>query len=206
MAEPMTAPQQRASGFDANARGIAVLATAVVIGFLLLLNTGGTSGANGPVSADKSPKVDTSGIDGGTTTTTSARTTTTSATSAGDRKPGDVSVLVLNADGPAGSAGVASKTIGAAGYKMGTPTNANTGITLTTSAVYYAEGFQAEATAVARVLGKPASVVAPMPSPVPGTGADKADVVVVLGKDTIPAGTTTTSTTSTNTTSTTAAN
>lgn len=200
MAEPMTAPQKRAGGLDANARGIAVLVAAVVIGFLLLLNAGDDGDGTTSVSTKTTTTVDTSGLSGSTTTTNAGGSTSTTAVSGSDRKPGDVSVLVLNADGPVGSALSASTTIGAKGYKMGTPTNANSSVTLATSAVYYAEGYQAEATAVALVLGKAASTVQPMPSPVPGPGADKANVVVVLGKDTVPAGT------SASTTSTTAAN
>ena len=193
----MTAPQKRAGGLDANARGIAVLVAAVVIGFLLLFNAGDDGdGSTNAGSTQTTTTVDTSGL-GGSTTTTAGGTTTTTAVSGSDRKPGDVSVLVLNADGPVGSAVAASTTIGAAGYKMGTPTNANSAVTLATSAVYYAEGYQAEATAVALVLGKAASTVQPLPSPVPGPGADKANVVVVLGKDTVPAGTNASTTTTT---------
>ena len=47
----MTAPIQRSDGLDANARGLAGLAVAVVVGFLLLLTTGGDSGTT-QVAAD----------------------------------------------------------------------------------------------------------------------------------------------------------
>ena len=58
----MTAPEQRAGGLDANARGIAVLVVAVLIGFLLLLKAG--DGGAAEVSTGTTPgTVDTSGIE-----------------------------------------------------------------------------------------------------------------------------------------------
>ncbi|HEX2575519.1 MAG TPA: LytR C-terminal domain-containing protein [Aquihabitans sp.] len=197
----MTAPTRRAGGLDANARGIAVLAAAVLIGFLLLLKAGDTGSASSAEGTDPVPSttVDTSGLGtepGDTTTTPDEATSTTAAPEGAEaRAPGEVQVVVLNADGPAGSARAASETIGAAGYQMGEPANANAGTTLEQTAVYFAEGYQAEANAVALVLGKAPDAVQPMPDPVPGPGADTANVVVVLGADTAPAGGDTTSTT-----------
>ncbi len=195
----MTAPTRPAGGIDANVRGIAVLVGAVVIGLLLLFNVGSDDDATAVSTTDTtSTTVDTSGIGGGQSTTsavdgvttapTSATATTaTTATTSPQRQPGEVSVVVLNADGPPGSAGAASETIGAAGYQMGAPGNANADVTLDTSAVYFAEGFQAEATAVAMVLGKASEAVQALPQPAPGPGAEASNVVVVLGKDTAPA-------------------
>ncbi len=215
----MTAPTQRSGGPDANARGIAVLVAAVAIGFLLLLKAG-DGGGNSTLLASSgktTTTVDIGGIGSSTTTSpgsgSSTTTTTTTATGSG-RQPSQVKVLVLNADGPAGSAATTSQTIGARGYKMGSPANANAGVTLPKTAVYFAPGYQAEATAVALVLGKTGDIVAAMPSPVPGPGADTANVVVVIGKDSLSAGssggssTTTTpgSRSSSSTTSTTAGN
>lgn len=191
----MTAPKQRSGGLDPNTRGIAVLVAAVVIGLLLLWKAGdsGTS-AQVPLSTKTTTTVDTSNLDGKNTTTTPGTASTTT-TSADGKQPADVSVLVLNASGPAGSAAETSQTIGAAGYKMGAPANANAGVTLTETAVYYADGFQAEATAVALLLGRTDAVVQPMPTPVPGPGADSANVVVVLGKNTDPTASGSTTTT-----------
>lgn len=199
----MTAPQQRAGGLDANARGIVVLVAAVLIGLLLLWKTGGDGGATAVTAgATTSTTVDISGVTDGATSTTVAgakagsNTTTTGATKP-DRAPGEVKVLVLNAEGPTGSAAAASDTIGAAGYVMGSAANAAAGVKADSTAVYYAEGYQAEATAVALVLGRTADVVAALPSPVPGPGADASNVVVVLGNDTSPAGTDASATTTT---------
>ncbi|QXC59166.1 LytR C-terminal domain-containing protein [Aquihabitans sp. G128] len=207
----MTSPQQpRSSALDANARGIAVLLAAVLIGFLLLLKAGGPGGADTGAQVDAgnvtSTTVDTSGLGEDTTTTSTAATgDTTSTTAAGAeaRQPSEVTVLVLNSGGPAGSAASTTQTIKAAGYKTGAAANAATSGAATTS-VFYANGYQAEANGVAALLGKTASVVAAMPATAPGPGSATANVVVVLGKDTVASGTG--STGSSTTTSTTAAN
>lgn len=103
---------------------------------------------------------------------------------------------MLNSGGPAGTARSTSENIGETGYVMQSPDNATTRGASTT-VVYYATGYQADAEAVASVLGKSPEVVREMPSTSPGPGADSANVVVVLGADTPPAssgssGTTTT--------------
>lgn len=199
MAQPMTSPQHpRSSGLDANARGIAVLAAALLIGFLLLWKAGGPDGSQ-EARAVTTTTVDTSGIGGEITTTTStAGTTSTVAGGTEGREPSKVTVLVLNSGAPTGSAATTTATIDSAGYKTADPADA-IDRSLATTAVYYAPGYQAEATSVAALLGKPASVVAPMPATAPGPGADRANVVVALGRDTVSSGsgssTTTTSTT-----------
>jgi hypothetical protein len=191
----MTAPTQRAGGLDANARGLAVLAVAVVVGLLLLLTTGGDGGttevaAGGDGGAPTT--IDISGIDsepdGEVTTTTPDETTTSSSTPAdGLRDPGEVKVLVLNGGGIGGVARSTSETIGEKGYVMQPPTNSANSPSQATTVVYFADGYQAEAEAVAAVIGKAPSVVDAMPSTSPGPGADAANVVVVLGKDVAPA-------------------
>lgn len=191
----MTAPAQSSGGLDANARGLVVLGAALLVGFLLLLTSGG---GNGRVVAGSSPDaggtvttIDISGLDttgnGEVTTTTPDATTTSSSTpDDGLRDPGEVKVLVLNGSGLAGVARSTSDTIGEKGYVMQPPANASSSGRATTS-VYFADGYQAEAEAVAAVLGKAPSAVEAMPSTSPGPGAASANVVVVLGKDTAPA-------------------
>ncbi|MCB0988600.1 MAG: LytR C-terminal domain-containing protein [Microthrixaceae bacterium] len=193
--------EKKPGGFDANARGLAVLAVAVVVGLLLLLTSGGDGGTQVAAGGDGGPvtTIDISGLGdtepGEVTTTTPDQTTTSSsAPTDGTRDPGEVKVLVLNGGGPAGTARSTSDTIGEKGYVMQPPSNAASNVTSTT--VYYADGYQAEAEAVALVIGKAASAVKAMPSTTVGPGADKANVVVVLGPDTAPAssGSTTSST------------
>jgi hypothetical protein len=205
----MTAPTQRAGGLDANARGLAVLAVAVVVGLLLLLTTGGDGGTTQVAAGgDGSPTtIDISGIDdtdadGEVTTTTPDQTTTSSSTPTdGLRDPGEVKVLVLNGGGPTGTARTTSETIGEKGYVMQPPGNASANVASTT--VYYADGYQAEAEAVAAVIGKAPSVVEEKPSTALGAGADSSNVVVVLGPDTPPAGSSDSSDSSGSSTSTT---
>ncbi len=197
----MTAPEQRAGGLDANARGIAVLVVAVLIGFLLLLKAGG--GGSSEVSTGTTPgTVDTSGIESTTTLPGSDTTTTTTPETDGEgRPPAEVKVLVLNGSGKVGVAASNSEAIGQKGYTMLPPGNAAANSSST--AVYYAEGYQAEAEDVAAALGKTADIVVAKPTTSLGPGSDTANVVVVLGADVSPvsgsSGTsTTTSTTAPN--------
>lgn len=196
----MTATEQRASGFDSNARGLAVLAVAVVVGLLLLLNAGDGGGGGGVAANGAGPDttIDTSDLSGPDATDDTQSTdgtdasvdeTTTSATTqtVDTRPPAEVKVLVLNGCGSTcpGVARTTSDTIGEKGYVMQQAANASAGLSATT--IYFNDGYQADAEAVAAVLGKAPDTVEPMPSTVPGPGADSANVVVVLGADTPPA-------------------
>ncbi len=193
----MTAPTERPGGLDANARGIAVLVAAVLIGLLLLWKAGDGGSPTTQVTTDPvtSTTVDTSGLndDPAGTTSTSAPTETTQPA----KTPDEVTVVVLNGGGVVGAAGSVSDTIGAAGYQMGAAKNATDSPNVEATIVYYADGFQAEAGAVASVIGRDTSVVQSLPvDDSPGPGADTANVVVVLGKDAPPAdGSTDTTTT-----------
>ncbi len=190
----MTAPHQRAGGLDANARGIMVLVVAVLIGLLLLWNTddsdGGTDVASG---GDTTTTVDTSdlGSDDPDQTTTpeeaGGETTTTEAATEG-RAPGEVKVVVLNNGGPAGSAALGTAIFEDAGYVMGEPANGTPPELEAAAAVYFAEGYETEAAAAASLMGQPADIVAPMPDPLPGPGADTANLVVVIGTEAPPIG------------------
>lgn len=187
----MTAPQQRAGGLDANARGILVLVAAVVVGFLLLLGTG-SSGAGSDADSPTEPTVDVN-LDETDPTDDSApdevdTTTTTSEPESTGLQPGEISVVVLNGGGVVGAAGSTTQTLADAGYQMGGAGNAAETPNVETTVVYFAEGFEAEATAVASVLGRPADVVTAMPETSPGPGSEDANVVVVLGQDVAPVG------------------
>lgn len=198
----MTAPTPRSNGLDANARGLAVLAVAVVIGLLLLLKAGDTGTTQVAAVPGTTNTVDVSGIGGKTdnsdSTTTTPEDTTTSSSTPSDaaRAPADVKVLVLNSGGPAGTAGATSSTVGEKGYSMATAGNAATRGRAAT-AIYYAAGFEVEAADIAGLLGKTSDAVKAMPTTSPGPGADKADIVVVLGKDTAPASSSGSATTTT---------
>lgn len=219
MALPMTAPEPGAGGLDANVRGMLVLAAAVVVGLLLLWKAGdGGAPTTAAVVADKptssgvttssplgtdvttstgSPLTTTTGGSTGPTTTTGGSTGPTTATTGGTtapagRQPSAVSVLVLNGSGLPRVARSTSSVIKAKGYDMGPAANA--AVQPAKTVVYFKDGYQADATLVAALLGKGGSAVQPKPAASPGPGADAASVVVVLGKDTSPVSDTTTST------------
>lgn len=112
------------------------------------------------------------------TATGSSSTTTV----AGQREPGDVSVLVANGSGVAGLAGQLSEEVGAAGYETAQPANIDEDAPVSSSTVYYAEGYADEAEAVAATLSPPPPV-APMPDPAPVADLRGATVLVVVGPD-----------------------
>jgi len=200
----MTAPEQRAGGLDSNARGIAVLVVAVLIGVLLLWKAGDNGSNTAVASTGPTTTIDISGL----TSTTLAGSDTTTTTQASDgNQPSDVKVLVLNGSGKAGVAATNSTAIGQKGYTMLPPTNAAKNAS--TTSVYYAPNYQADAAAIAALLGKTPDSVLPMPTTPLGAGSATANVVVVLGADTAPAsgtsgstGSSTSSSTSTSTSTT----
>ena len=194
----MTAPQ-RSRGLDGNVRGLIVLGVAVLIGFLLLAKAGddGSTTVTASSSSDSTPTAD--GGDGGTGDDRSQRgntgssvpksTTTTAANGGGQptgttRAPASVSVVVLNGSGGVkGVAGATTDKIKAKGYKTLEPGNA---APVDKTTVYYTEGYQADANAVAGVLGLAPTSVSAAPAN-PPAGSTGANVIVVLGKDTPPA-------------------
>jgi len=190
----MTAPEARPGGVDSNILGLAVLAVAVVVGALLLYSWGDKDSST--VASGKgatTTTIDTSDL--GTTTTGADAATTTTTGGGSEHSPSEVSVLVLNGSGQAGVAKTTSTTIGESGYVMGTPTNAPANVD--TTSIYYADGYESDAIAVAQILGKGTDAVKPLTEASLGGVEGKSDVVVVLGADTPPAseGTTTTTTT-----------
>lgn len=193
----MTAPQPRAGGLDANARGIMVLAVAVLVGLLLLWKAGSTGDASElSTGGDTSTTIDTSGLGSDDTTApiegegdgeAGGTTSTTVVDGEEARSPSDITVLVLNGgSAPSGTAAFGSEVLKAAGYQTGTPGNATTDVASTT--IYYAEGYQVEAAAVASLVGLATDAVQAMPTPLPGPGADAANIVLVLGPETAPVG------------------
>ena len=125
-------------------------------------------------------------IDASLTSTTVVIETTTSV--AGPVTEG-ASVIVANANGVSGSAGLLSDQLSAAGYSVGSPTNASSSIggRLELTVVYYDAGIpaaQAVAESVAVSMGGVSSI-APVQTPAPTqTGSlDGAGVLVMLGLD-----------------------
>lgn len=174
------------------ARGIALVVVAVLLGLVLLRNGIDTSET---ITSSKDDKTATTEPDD-TTDTTDATTDTTVAV----RAPAEVSVVVLNGTSVNGAAGKYSTALGSAGYQMLEPGDAPTKIPATQ--VYFTEGFEQEAIAVAAAIQAPGTVTpALLPTPPPGE-VEGANVVVVIGADvanltptTIAAGTDSTATT-----------
>lgn len=188
MAHPMTAPENRSTSRDSNARGLAVLGVAVVVGFLLLWQWGPSGdGTDSTSTKDSNTPVTTADL--GATTT---EATTTTVPGGSEHEPSEVSVIVLNGSGQTGAAGTTSTTVEASGYTMLEPGNAPANIEQTT--VYYAPDYQADAIAIAGLLGKGTDVVKPLSDASLGGAEADADVVVVLGADTPPVSSTTTTT------------
>jgi LytR cell envelope-related transcriptional attenuator len=151
------------------AKGIAVVAVALVLGVIILWRVPRSGGAG---SASGSAKTTTTT----TSTTTAAATTTTAVPSMAG-----VNILVVNAAGVAGAGGKVANLLKAGGLVTLPPGNAvQSGANQ--SSVYYADGFQAQANRVAQLLGLPAAVGVIDATQIKG-GAQGAQVVVMVGKD-----------------------
>lgn len=160
---------QRSAG-NAAVRGALLIAVAVVLGLLLLSATDD----NDPFSGD-------------TASRERAATTTTSTTTPGaddpaalpdPRPPAEVKVLVANGSGVNGAASRWSEQLQARGYNVLSATD--TREPATAPAIFYAEGFQAEANVLAGELGLPSSAVQPVPTPSPVDDTREANLLVVL--------------------------
>ncbi len=170
------------------ARGAMVIVAALLLGFVLLQQ--GLTGSNGDDTAAAGTTNSTTATEGSPGTTsidnpeTSAPVETPAPTLGASRPAGEVAVLVLNAtDGPvAGIAGKGSDKLKTNNYITRDAKNATQP---GPSAVYYAEGFEAEARVVAEVLGvSPDAVVSALdPATVPIADTQSANIVVVVGND-----------------------
>jgi LytR cell envelope-related transcriptional attenuator len=160
------------------ARGVALIATAVIIGLFVLRN-----GFETQDPSDVAPVVaDTTDTTAAGTPGTEATTDTTAAPA--PRPPAEVTVLVANTTGVGGAAGGLSENLKGKGYVTAAPTDAQPA--LQTTQVLFVEGFQAEAQAVAAALGAPAESVVAMPNPAPVPDLAGAQVLVMLGSDLAP--------------------
>jgi hypothetical protein len=150
------------SAGGAGARGIALLAIALLIGIVLLnatsddppgtsLSTGSGTPSTDDGSADKPTKA--------ATTTTVPPTTTLPA-----RAPKDVKVIVANASSVKGAATKASDVLKPPGYNVLAPANA---ATAKESSVFFTPGYDRDAAAIAAALQFPPTSVKPLPAPSP---------------------------------------
>ena len=146
------------------ARGVALIATAVVLGLFIVRN-----GFDTPSSADGGSPTTEAGS--GTTAPSGDGATTTTAAAPAAHPPAEVTVLVANASGVSGAAGEMTATLASQQYQTVPETNAPNSVGATQ--VLFTSGFDADA---------PAESVAPMPNP-PPVELGGAQILVLLGPD-----------------------
>jgi hypothetical protein len=179
----MTSP---ASGRDdATLRGAVVLVVAIVIGLALLARGGGGGDDDASDTTEAGSTTTSTEFDGSQDTLApiDSVSTTEGEVPSDTRAPEEVTVIVLNGlntrvDGIAGQNDEKLKT---AGYVTLNPGNATTKTATTT--VYATPEFQADAEAVRGILGLPDATIEEKPAEPLGPGAERADIVVVLGDD-----------------------
>lgn len=163
----------------AAARGAVLVAVAVVLG-LVLLSRGFDTGnfvANGPADDDRTTTpADDDDADGDADDSPDDTTTSTVPTA---RPPGEVQVLVTNGAGVPGAASTIAQALQSLGYAIAGIGNAEPA---TATAVFFTEGYEADAQAVAAALQAPPTAVAPLPT-TPPVDSGSANVVVVLAED-----------------------
>jgi hypothetical protein len=171
-------PTEEPSTRSNPARGIVLLAAAVVLGLFLLraLDDSSTSddiaATTGTTAANGEGTDTTAAEDGGDTTTTAAPL----------RQPAEIVVRVANVSGVSGAAGAKTEQLAAAGYQTVEATNGPEGQQLDATQVLFVDGFEGEAGALAEALGAPADGVAAMPAQPPADPGG-AQLVVMLGTD-----------------------
>jgi LytR cell envelope-related transcriptional attenuator len=160
------------------ARGIVLLAAAVVLGLFLLraledsaptddIATAPTTTAAGGEATDT-----TAPEEGGDTTTTAAPV----------RQPAEIVVRVANVSSVDGAASERTEQLAGAGYQTVEATNGPEGQQLDATQVLFVDGFEGEARALAEQLGAPAEGVTAMPAQ-PPVDPGGAQLVVLLGTD-----------------------
>jgi len=137
---------------------------------------------------DEDPLVTAEAVPEVTTSTTAAPSVTVGEAIAEEtpstepaRSPNEVSIRVGNGSGKSGVAGRGTSVLENAGYTMLSAKNSSE--KLASTAVYFAEGYGADAEVVATLLNVPITNIAPMPAD-PGVAVDSATVIVILGSDT----------------------
>ena len=171
------------SAGGAGARGLLLLAVALLIGVVLLNATDAD-----PPGTSVSAQGDRDAGDGGAATdegdedgdaATAPTTTVAPTTTLPARAPAEVKVIVANASEVKGAAGGGRTALVNAKYNVLAPTNATAAAT---SSVYFIPGYDRDAAGVAAALQLPANLVKPMPAPLP-FDTKGAHVAVVLGAD-----------------------
>ena len=192
--QPSRRPPAKSAGGGApmgSTISIVIAVVAVLVGFLILrnINNDGSSAGSklptGPVVTTPSALTTIPGVID-TTVTTVPSTVATPPTVPLVFQPG--TVVVANASGLGGAAKSATKALTAAGWTMGSPTDAfGPSKKIAKTVVYYKPGGEQVAASVAQAFSTAAAVVTaqPMPAPIPVVNATigAATVLVMLGTD-----------------------
>jgi hypothetical protein len=154
------------------ARGVALIATAVIVGFFVLRN-GWDQNLPGVTEAG-------SQVPAGVEDAGAPPPSETTAATVPVRPPAEVIVRVLNAAGVGGAAGEWSDALTRAGYQIAEAANAPESRDAT--AVLFAAGYDREAAQLAEQIRSPADQVAPIGEP-PAVDPGGAQLVILLGTD-----------------------
>ena len=182
------------SASDAALRGALLVAVAVIIGALLIWrghhdsnNTVGTSTGTGSTTTRASGVTTTKA--GGVTTRAGATTVPIATTPIGStRQASTVKVLAANGSGLDGYASQVHQKLVTGGYASLGAENAKPG--QTTTYIYYRDGYQDDARAMAVFLGADGNTVQAMPASLADrleqavlNKAQSANIVIILGSD-----------------------
>ena len=161
------------------ARGLALIATAVIVGIFLLRNGFGDQGVPDLVS-DSPGVTEPAGGDAGGQPAGGGTDTTAVTEAAPPKAPAEVIVRVANAAGVNGAAAEWTGKISEAGYQTVEATNAQP--SRDTTAVLYAAGFEREAGILAEAIGAPSDSIVALTEPAQVDPAGS-NLVVLLGSD-----------------------
>lgn len=101
------------------------------------------------------------------------------------KPPAEVRVMVANGTNTSGAAGSTRDSLVAAAGYIGLVANSTNQPNVTTSTVYYSDGYLQNAQGIATTIGLPASAVQPMPASPPVADLEDAHILVELGTDVV---------------------
>lgn len=163
------------------ARGVALIATAVILGFFVLRNAwdqGVPLVATNDENAGEAPQDDAPDEADGDDADDDGEPTEDDA--APVRPAEEVTVRVANTTGVAGAAGNVTDLLAGGGYQTVDPTDAEGA--RETTVVLFSEDFEREAAELSQALADPPTNIEPLPDPPPVDPAG-AQLVVMLGDD-----------------------
>lgn len=151
-------------------------------------DTGGDEDQDDQSGTDDGATDDGSGEDAEGSPTADVVVPETPAGDTGDgsfKPPAEVRVMVANGTGTSGAAGSTRDSLVAAAGYIGLIANSTNQPDVTTSSVYYSEGYLQNAQGIATTIGLPASAVQPMPAAPPVVDLEDAHILVELGTDVV---------------------